>query len=117
MTTTLTTTLTATQTQNWEDADWGMGDRHDNQMVAKTVIAMLEEGIAIDLIVGITSDRDRLMSTINERSEVYDIDRLQHGSDARETVLWVLNNVWDGRIPYLEPEDDEDEDEDEEDDL
>ena len=105
--TTLTATLTPSQKQNWEAANWGAFTRSGNIKVAKTVIAMLEEGIDTNLI---WEEYYDLMDIVAERSGVDEVT----DSDARDSVCWVLERVLGGSIPTLrvdfhKEEDDEDE--------
>lgn len=97
MTTTLRATLTAEQATNWENADWGVNSRQDNQRVAQTVITMLTEGINTDLI---WDDRDHLMGIIEERSGVSEVTN----GDCRDTVLWVLDKACSGTTVWMEPD-------------
>jgi len=108
ITTTLTATLTPSQTQNWEDGNWGAFTRSGSRKVARTVIAMLEKGIENRLI---TDDYYALMDTIAERSGVDEVT----DTEARVRVLWVLEMVLGGSIPTLRA--DFNKEEDEEDDL
>lgn len=102
-TTTLTATLTAEQESNWEDANWGAFTRGGSRKVAQTVIAMLKEGIDTRLI---TEKYYRLMDIIEERSGVGEVT----DTDARDRVLWVLEEVLDGSIPTLRRDFNTDED-------
>ena len=96
---TLKATLTADQTTNWENADWGVNSRQDNQRVAQTVITMLTEGINTDLI---WEDRDHLMGIIEERSGVSEVT--DSNGDCRDTVLWVLDKACSGTTVWMEPD-------------
>lgn len=102
-TTILTATFTAEQEINWEDANWGAFTRSGNHKVAQTVIAMLKEGIHTHLI---TKDYHRLMDTIARRSGVDEVT----DTDARDSVLWVLEKVLGGSIPTLRRDFNTDED-------
>ena len=102
-TTTLTATLTAEQESNWEDANWGAFTREGSRKVARTVIAMLREGIDTRLI---KVDYYRLMDIIEERSGVGEVT----DTDARDSVLWVLGKVLNGSIPMMRRDFNTDED-------
>jgi hypothetical protein len=65
---------------------------------------MLKDGIDAHLI---TDDYDRLMDIIEERSGVEEVT----DSEARDSVLWVLEKVLDGSIPTLRRDFNTDEDE------
>lgn len=104
ITTTLQATLTAEQEINWKEANWGAFTRQGSHKVAQTVIAMLKDGIDAHLI---TDDYDRLMDIIEERSGVEEVT----DSEARDSVLWVLEKVLDGSIPTLRRDFNTDEDE------
>lgn len=105
---TLTATLSREQELNWEDGNWGAYTRSGSRKVARTVIAMLREGIENRLI---TDDYRALMRTIAERSGVDEVT----DNDAMDSVMWMLEEVLNGSIPTLRA--DSNKDEDEEDDL
>lgn len=93
----ITATLTTEQETNWENADWGVNSRQDNQKVAQTVITMLAEGIETKLI---WDDRELLMNTIAERSGVSEVSN----RECRDTILWVLDWACSDRVVWMEPD-------------
>ncbi len=64
ITTTLTATLTEAEHTNWLKAYWGCYTREDNIKVAKTIIAMLTEGIPLTLL----NDDYKFIEEVGRRS-------------------------------------------------
>jgi hypothetical protein len=110
ITNTTKATLDWSQKRNWQEANWGAFTRSANEKVANVLIAMLEEGIDLNLL----KDSYKFMDEVERRSGVSEIT----DTDARDCVCSVLRWVVENdRIPTLRPDfhTDEDDLEDEDD--